>query len=337
MYIAIVLFCTIAMLTYTFPESLDITGYYEKAQLEAASGLPLKEYLLLTIAKYVDFIYHTILFLSVRNGIPLNLVSIIILSAYYITILEIIRKHFAGVKFETSVLFYSVLACPFAWAQEVPRTLTSIIFLYYAINFLIIGHKKKYAIIFLLLSFFSHAGSSVFFVICIVGGFLFKKINISKSTQIIILIAVFILAFIAPNSITQFAMDQVGGMDNHYAVYSELEIGGLFSYSAIGYGDRLSSVMIFVFSLYLVFTSKQKHTMYWIFYSLCVANTFCIVTNYSLLIRMTMFLPLFIAYNAFEIEKVGSVNKRKEISVISWIGVFVVLIEFYFYRGLYIL
>ena len=337
LYIAIVLLCTIAMVTYTFPESLDITDYYEKAVMEAASGLDLKEYVQTTIAKYVDFIYHTILFLSVRNGIPMNLASIIILSVYYIAIIGIIWSYFAGSRVETHVFVYSILACPFIWVQEVPRTLTAIIFLYFAIHMLLKKHKKKHALLFLVLAFFSHAGSTVFFMICIIGGFLFKKLDISKTIQIVILIVVFLIALIAPRGITLFAMGLVSGMDNHYAVYSSIEIGGLFSYSSIGYGDRISSVMIYVYSLFLIFVTKQKDSMCWVFYSLCVFNTFCIVTNYSLFIRLAMILPLFLAYNAMMIERDCTAGNKESLSVISWIGLLVVFVEFYFYRNLYAL
>lgn len=334
MYITIVVLCTISMIIYTFPDALDITDYYEIARETAATGISVSEYVLFNIAKYVDFLYHTMLLVAVRYGVPLNVITITFLSLYYILMIEIVRKNFHGAKIEGYVFLFSLLSCSFVWVQEVPRTLTAIVFIYAAV-LSVYGEKKIFSVLFLLLAFFSHAGSSVIFFACIAIAFFLNKKKLGKTAQIAVLIATLVISLVSPDSFIKLIMGQMGNMDNHYAVYADKEINGIFSYSSIGYGDRISAVMTFVYTTYLIVVSKKQNLMYWIFYTVGIASTFCLFTNYSVFMRLNMFIPLFITYVTTELIKDKGIKSNQGLLVLSVIGLLVFVLELYSYRPAY--
>lgn len=333
LYVLIVFLCSIAMISYTFPEELDITDYYEAARSEAATSISLGNYILFVILQYVDFIYHTLLFVSVRVGIPLNLITIIFLSLYYIIIVEVVRKDFSYVSIKNEVFIFSLLSCSFIWVQEISRTLAAIVFLYASIYQFKEG-KKYVALLFLVASFFTHVFAA-FFAFCLLLGNLFKKINFNKFFQYSILIGVVFIALITPDQIIGYAMEKIGGVESHYSGYSRIEIHGLFYYASMGYGDRISAIMSYCASLIIVLLSKKKTLMYWILYALCVVNTFFIFTNYSVFQRICMFAPLFIAYNAIDLVTDNNIRNKKIIYYMSLIGILVFIIEMYSYRNIY--
>lgn len=332
LYLLIVILCTISMVTYTFPDYFDITNYYERAEEAVATGIGMYEYLLFNILDHIDFIYNTTLFWAVQNAIPLNCITILILSLYYIFIAENIKASFKRLNINIIYLAYGMLSCPFIWVQEVPRTLAAIMFIYWGMLIAQKG-KPKISVLLFFIAFFTHVVSALF-LLSLLLGWLLKGFKLNKGNQLKIIVAIAIVGFAFSSSIIGTVMNYVSGFDNHYSAYGRVEMGSLFSYDSIGYGDRLSAVMIYATCVFLVLVTKSRGFMYNCLFVLTCFLTFFMLTNFSLTMRTCMFLPLFITYNICDIY-IKKGKDREKLKPLVYIGMLTVIIEFYFYRMLY--
>ena len=137
----IIVLSTICVLSYDVDkaEALDIGRYYQQARDNAEIYNNVFVFIHDQILTNVDFIYQTALYLALRIGIPLSLVTIFFLSIFYIAVLRFIDLYYKVSNYKYIYLVFILTLCPIIWVVSISRTTA-------ALSFFILGCayvKKK--------------------------------------------------------------------------------------------------------------------------------------------------------------------------------------------------
>lgn len=330
-YFWVVFILMLSMVTYVFPEELDIIRYYENATLALRNFPSIFDYATNLFETQIDFIYSSSLYLAGKNGIHMNVVTIFYMSLYYIAIFEVLRKHFPNIKISGAILFYVTMFAPFIWVQSIARNLAAIAFFYIFISCLLDGKNKK-AVFWLIVSMFTHISMLMYLPVILVS-FLLKRLELNNKFINLSIVAALILSYIVPSQLLNFISIVMEGDETRYgAVYGALETQGALMSSSIGYGDKIPIVFCLVYSVLLLFLRKSKDFMYWMLYVLSLMLSFFILSSLMFTNRVIMLMTLFVAYNAYKVVCEGKSDSKKKLYLASLIGCVVVFLHFYSYR-----
>ena len=330
-YIFVVLTLSLSMAFYVFPEALDITRYYEMAEDGVSQFSGVVEYAEYWFEMHLDFIYGSSLFLLLKMGLPLNIATIFYLSLYYICVFEILRRHFPNLNIAWYILFYVAMYAPFIWVQSISRNLAAISFFYLAMLFLLDGKKVKFLFC-LFLSIFTHISMVMYVPIIFVAYFLEKR-DINEKIIGFSIVFTLILSFISPSQLLNLLSFLLEGSDMRYAAsYSNIQAQGALQDPNIGYGDKLPIVFCLFYAILLLFINKRKDLMYWMLYVLTLMLSFFVFSSLMFTNRVIMLMTLFVAYNAYNVMRYGTLRYRNIIKISSLVGCLIVFLHFYSYR-----
>ena len=330
-YCLVVCLLSLMMITYVFPEELDIIRYYENTKYAVREYSHLLDYSLYLTSTQIDFIYGSSLYLAEKIGLHLNFVTIFYLSLYYIAIFEILRKNFPYLKIPIYVFLYVTLFAPFIWVQSISRNLAAIAFFYLAINNILDGKFIK-SLLWMLVSMFTHISMLMYFPVVLVALFI-KGRNISNNFIYLSVIAALAFSYIVPSQLLGIISIIMDNDETRYgAEYGNMEAQGAILTDTIGYGDKFPIVVCLGFAVLLLFLNKRKDFMYWMLYCLTIMLSFFVLSSLMFTNRVIMLMPLFIAYNAYKVFSDGTLRGRKVLSVASLIGCIAVFLHFYAYR-----
>ena len=330
-YLILVLILYFAMEFSTFPESLDIGRYYSNVENATKSYDNLIAFIKNTISVNKDFIYFTSLFIALKVGVSLNIVTTMYLSMYYICCCELIRRSIGLKRISKFILFYSLMCAPFIWVQEISRNLAAIAILYLSIMKFQGGENKK-AIIFMIASVFSHISMIIYVIIVLVSVFLAKKnIKMKHRMLSVLFLSLIVIGMIIPNTIVSFMSLLAAVTDSRYVAYSVMENTQPLLTNTISYGDKVPMVYIYLYAIYLVFVNKTHDFYFWMLLMLTVMLSFALFSSLMLTNRIILIMPLFIAANVCSILK-NSRAMNKRLYMLSLIGSVVVCLHLYAYR-----
>ena len=330
-YFLVVFLLSILMITYVFPDELDIIRYYENAKYAAREYSHLLDYSLYLINTQFDFIYGSSLYVAEKIGLHLNFVTIFYMSLYYIAIFEILRKNFSYLKIPVYVFLYVTLFAPFIWVQSISRNLAAIAFFYLAINYILDGRFIK-SILWLIMSMFTHISMLMYFPVVLIALFI-KGRNINNKFIYLSVVAALLFSYIVPSQLIGIISIIMDSDETRYgAEYGSLEAQGALMADSIGYGDKVPIVVCLAFAVLLLFLNTRKDFMYWMLYCLTIMLSFFVLSSLMFTNRIIMLMPLFIAYNAYKVFSDGSLRGKKMLSIASLIGCTAVFLHFYAYR-----
>lgn len=330
-YFWVVFVLTLSMVTYVFPEELDITRYYENATLALQNFPNVIDYATNLFETQIDFIYSSSLYLAGKNGIHMNVVTIFYMSLYYIAIFEVLRKHFFNIRISGAIFFYVAMFAPFIWVQSIARNFAAIAFFYVFINCLLDGKNIK-AVFWLIVSVFTHISMLMYLPVILVS-FLLNRLDFNKKIIYLSIVAALVFSYIVPSQLLNLMSIVMEGDETRYgAVYGSLETQGALMSNSIGYGDKIPIVFCLIYSVLLLFLRQNKDFMYWMLYVLTLMLSFFILSSLMFTNRVIMLMTLFIAYNAYSVISEGKYDSKKKLYLASIIGCVVVLLHFYSYR-----
>ena len=330
-YLLVVFILTLSMVFYVFPDSLDITRYYEMAETAVWQYGSVIDYAEYWYETHFDFIYPASLFLAVKMGLSMDIITVLYMSLYYICVFEILRKNFPNLRIPGYILLYGIMFAPFIWIQSISRNLASIAFFYLAVSFILEGKKFK-SVACLIISLFTHVSILMYIPLIFIAYFLEKRDVNNKLIGLSIIVAL-VFSFLAPSQLLDLISFVLDGSDMRYADdYGQLQAQGALQNSYIGYGDKLPIVFCLLYSVLLLFINNRKDFMYWMLYILTLMLAFFVFSSLMFTNRVIMLMTLFVVFNAYNVIRYGSTNKIKILKTFSIIGCFVVLMHFYAYR-----
>lgn len=323
-----------AVICVSQEDALDLGRYYlsleEKAQ--TSSIVEIFTMRMFGSNKY-DFIYHIILFISVRLSIPLNLVTTSIIFIYFYSICYIMFR-LCDKKIDLSVILIALLTTPLTWTVAISRSLTSIMFFTIA---LICFLKKKQAlgVIFLVVTVFTHFSSILYLIIFFVA-ILFKDKKIKPPVVLAVLIISLVLSFAIPVSIREF-MNLFLAEESGYTHYF-LDSGYFFFLAeSIHYGDKLPVFYALIYSVLLLFYNKKQGYSFWVLFLTTIMIFFFLNFGVMFVNRMMLLMPLVWGLNIALIYRNSSMNSISSLKLVSLMGFAPIVLHFYAYRETYFL
>lgn len=329
-YFFLVLLLYASMHFYVFPDALDITRYYDSVKDDVLHYHNILDYIESQISIHIDCIYSSSLYLANRAGIPLNLVTTLYLSIYYIVICELLRRNYGLKRIRGIILFYILMSAPFIWVQEISRNLAAIAFMYCSF-FQFNKNNKTIAVLFVIGAVFTHF-SLVIFVLLYMIAFFMQQVNLNRKIVILFFLAILIIGYISPSYLVNLTVVVAENSDNHYAAYASIENALPLFTTSIGYGDKIPMVYVYLFSLYLVLKNKKHDFYYWGLFVLTAGLSFALSTSLMLTNRIIMQMPLFIGWSICAILQQEGRKEYIRLYILSAIGTVCVLAHFWSYR-----
>ena len=322
------LFLVMLFVTYRVSlwDDLDLHRNYEEA-IGFAKKYSLWGMINYLIKDQVDFIYYVILYFAIKISIPLNIVTALIVSFYYVTIIACIKDIYKG-NIAKTVLFAVMFATPFIWVVSISRNMTAVFFLYLGIRYY---YKSKFikAILFLTAGVFTHV-STLMYVAIFVASFLLQKIKLKPVFILLLIVGFYAVSVIMPDllfeTLTQFVSDQ---SDLRYARFAGLETGDVLEVDLLTAGEYLSMFFTLGFSIVLLFLNKNQGFEFWALFMLMVALVFFMGSFLMFVNRFMLVTPLFLGLNVASIYKDGDKKNRKIIVYLSYVGILIVLLYIY--------
>ena len=189
--IVIFFICLIAVLSFTIKPTvwLDLFRYYQYAE-EIPVDISFVDYLSYELDTHVDFIYYMILYGVKKMHLPVQLVTCIFCTSYYIQIIYLIeyyRKNCGSRLYSnriSSLMFLSsLMACGPLLFLTISRQLTAICFLLFAI---ILYLHRKYVLMFLfiVIALMTHVGAFIYLLVFFLT-YIFWKLYSKYSIKIV--------------------------------------------------------------------------------------------------------------------------------------------------------
>lgn len=333
-YFFVVFALALSMIFYEYPEALDIIRYYENAKYAAQEYSSVVDYISHLISSQIDFIYSSSLYLAEKNGLHMDIITILYMSIYYIAIFEVLRIKFQNIKIPGYILIYVAMFAPFMWVQSISRNLAAIAFFYLAVNSFLTGKMLK-GLLWLIVSMFTHI-SMLMYLPVMLGAFILKGVSINNKLLYLSIFTAIAFSYVVPSQLLGIISLIMDADETRYGLaYGNLETIGTLTTSTIGYGDKLPIIACWAFSVLLLFWNKSKDFMYWMLYLLTIMLSFFIMSSLMFTNRVIMLMPLFVAYNAYMVFCEGTIKHKKMLSIVSLIGCIVVILHFYSYRTVF--
>lgn len=329
-YIGLSILLFLSMYFSAFMEALDIQRYYSTAESHAIQFNSLSSYIPYLIETNYDFIYFTSLYLALKLGISLNIVTTIYLSIYYISVCEVIRRLSLGIRISKWVLTFTLLCAPFIWVQEISRNLAAISFAYLAVLCYISGNRSK-GIFWLVMACCTHISMLIYLPVFIAPVFLQDK-QIKQKTVMFVVLTCIVISYMTPSYLFDLFLQGVEGSSSRYSSYELTESQNALMTSTIGYGDKLPMIWALIYSIICLLLSKTKDYFYWGLLILVVYLSSFIQSSVMFTNRVIMLLPLFVSVVVVNIYKYESPAKIKIIKYCSFIGLLFVAAHFWAYR-----
>lgn len=325
-YVWFILTIILLMSLYTFPEALDIGRYYEDA-LTYSKIYTLPQYFEKTIDGNVDFIYSCTLFIFAQLGLPLNIVTILFLSLYYISLCEIIRIS-EPAKVQGIILIVILLYCPFIWIQSISRNAAAIGIYYFAI-LQFVKKRPILGILFFIISVFTHFSMVMWIIITIIA-FCIRRFHLRKFTIISILVAITILAYIVPNYLFDIMSLVIGDSESRYVSYAVVSnVSSPLQSTDIGYGEKIPMLYCIGFSIYLLIVNQKQNFYYWMLFLLTIFLLFAIFSSMMFTNRTIMIMPLYVGCNVCSIINMKNPKIIMQLFMLSIIGCGCIFLHFW--------
>lgn len=329
-YMVLIIVLYFSMITSVFMEALDISRYYEAAEIAVCKYSSI-QYLDFLFKTNVDFIYSMSLFFAQKNGLSLNIVTTFYLSLYYICCCELIRTEFGLKKIPNIILLYILLCAPFIWVQSISRNLAAIAFYYLAIIFFR-KDRAKVGAFFMIVSVLTHFSMIVYVLVGFAAFGLGRKlVSLNNNKMRILFFVSIILAIIFPNVLVLIMRLIASTLSLRYFLYADVVSSSIWSIKSIGYGDKIPIACVWIYSICLILMNKRYNFYYWGLFILVVMLSFSIFSSLMLTNRIIMIMPLFVAANVCDILKAFP-QKIMMISMLSIVGMICVILNFYSYR-----
>lgn len=326
--IVIIISCMMGM--YTFPEALDIIRYYEDAE-NYSKIYDLQSYYKLISETNFDFIYTCSLFTFAKYGIPLNFLTIIYISIYYIAMCEIIRK-VEPVKIPGLILLLILLFAPFVWVQAISRNLAAISFYYLGI-LLWLNKKHIFSVLVFLISIFTHISMALWLLLSIMA-LVLSKVSLTPKKKNLLFISSVIIGLFFPMLMFDLFLSLAGLGDSRYASYAQLSMSSALFNPYLGHGEYVPMLFTLLFSIYLVTISKNNDFFFWMLFLLTVGLCFAIMTSTMLTNRIIMLMPLFIGCNVCAALKENNKVVYPHLYLWAIVGFCSNFIHFWYYRDI---
>lgn len=325
--ILLVWYVTISVLQQV---TFDLYRYYEMAELNVISK-DLMGVIESSREHNVDFLYHTILYVALIFNIPLNLVTVTIVSLYYFLILSCIRDIW-NKKIAESLLFVILFTTPICWVVSISRNLTAIMFLYVAIKSYC--RKKWFFVVFFsILSVITHF-SVLMYLAVLVSAFLLRKIHINKDVVIILIILSFLGGVFFPAYMQNLFFDMIINQDIRYSNYSTQNDLGMFK-GNLNYAAKLPTLLALSFSILLLYLNKKQDFVYWALFLLTIMLSVFVLSSWTLTNRCMMTLPIFWGMNVAMVYKYSDLKNREILKKFSYVGIVIIVISIYGLRNIY--
>lgn len=313
-------------------ESYDLNRYYSGALLlkDASFSDIFDNY----ISRSNDFIYYIILHCAVLLSLPLNLVTVIIVTIYYLLIISCMKDIYRG-RIEWSVIITVLFLVPMIWVISISRNLTAIMFLYIAVK---MYYKKKWVLMLLFasLSVFTHF-STLMYVAVLVLSYLFRKTQINKWVVAVIASVLMVVSLIIPSYLIDILGSAVSGSDTIYGIeYTDLQATNMWVLDSVGYGDKLPGLSSLIFSIILLLNNNKQGFEYWMLFMLTIMLSFFLNSSPMFTNRCMMVMPMFWGLNVASIYNFGSENERKIIKYFSIYAILVIILHVWAYRPIYL-
>jgi len=315
-------------------DALDLGRYYNSLQdkTQTSSIEEIVNMRMFGTHKY-DFLYHIILFVSIKLSIPLDLVTASVVFLYFYAICHIMFR-ICDRRIDYLVIIVTLITTPLTWTVAISRNLTSIMFL--TIAFLCLLKKKKLiCLIFLVASIVTHFGSVLYLLIFITSIFLAKR-RINPVLIFLLLSFAFIASFAIPSTLRDIMvmfLNEESGYTHYF-----LDSGRfIFTSYSIRYGDILPIVFSLFYSSYLLFLNKKQGYAFWLL--LLSTILFAFFLNFGLMFvnRIMLIMPLLWGLNISLIYRNSSIQQISFVKWISLIGIIPIVLHLYAYRETYFL
>lgn len=318
---------TIAVLQET---SFDLQRYYQMAEINVETR-DLSGVIEESREHNVDFLYYVILYTALSIGIPLNLVTVTIVSLYFFLIISCFKEIWGG-KIDGWILFVILFATPTCWVVSISRNLTAIMFLYIAVK--AYYHKRwLFVLLFSVLAVFTHF-SVLMFLAVLVTSFFLRKMRIKKEMLLFVIMAFLVAGVIFPAYVQNLFFDLIVDQDIRYSNYSTRNDFGMLRQS-LNYAVQLPTLLALSFSILLLFLNKKQGFEFWALFILTVMLSAFVLSSWTLTNRCMMILPMFWGLNVALIYKNSYVKKNKTLRIFSFIGVIIILLGIYGMRNIY--
>ncbi len=315
-------------------DALDLGRYYDSLQDKTqTSSIEEIVNMRMHVSHKYDFIYHIILFVSIKLSIPLNFVTASIVFVFFYSVCHLMFR-ICDKKIDYLVIIVVLLTTPLTWTVSISRNLTSIMFLTMA--FVCFLKKKKIICLTLLVvSIFTHFGSALYLLIFITSIFLAKR-RINPVLIFLILSVAFTASFAIPSSIRDVMvifLDDESGYTHYF-----LDSGGLvFTSNSIRYGDKLPIAFSLFYSSFLLFFNKKQGYAFWLLLLSTIMLAFFLNFGLMFVNRIMLIMPLLWGLNVSLIYRYYSIQQVSSIKLISLIGIIPIVLHLYAYRVTYLL
>lgn len=303
-YIFFILFFSIFLVLFNFPDALDIGRYYNYAETAAKNFPKFTLFFDFCVERNVDVVYHSILYFFYRNGIHPHIATLFFLSLFFIIALATIKKKYGELATLCNpVCIFALFTTPFIWLTSISRNTAAVAFFYLSIYF-IYERKIFWAIVFTIVSVYTHISMPLYIVLLIIAFFL-KQSKLACRISIPLLFTLYTIAIFGSfgNNFFSNAILFLNLGDTRYIYYLDQINESFFLNSHFSIFEKIPIIYTTLVSSILLCINKEKDWMYWYLYLLSIFLFFSEATNTMLTQRALIILPFFITWNFLSVQK----------------------------------
>ena len=313
-------------------ESFDLGRVYLEAQTYA-TDFSLIEMIGFRILRNVDFIYYLILYVAVKLSIPLNFVTALIVTSYYLLVINAVRR-ITKVQLSEPILLTFLFATPMIWVVAISRNLTAAVFFYLAVT-AYYREKKGWTALFMIASVLTHF-SFLMYVLVFLASAYCRKIRLQPHCVMLTLALVIVVSFLAPSILQSLISRLVTSRGLGYESYATAASFNYLTFGSVNYADKVPVTFAFIYSVYLLFLNRRKYGFeYWALFILTCMLAFFLNSSWTLINRCMMIMTIFWALNVGRIVKRATIRDINDLNRISLFGLLSIVLQLYGNRHLY--
>ena len=312
-------------------EAFDLHRYYEDAistQNDSLRGI-IED----NRSRAGDFIYFVVLHWALKLGIPLNLVTGLIVTISFATIISCMREIYRG-EMEWYVLYGVLFLAPISWIIEIARNMMAFMFIFISIKQY---YKRRWilAVVFSILGVLTHFSSLMYVAVLLLCVFI-QKLRINKYLIFIIIAGFLTASYLMPSYLLDLLSIVLSGGDTVFSTqYGAMDSKGITTWTDVGTADIVAVVFSLVYSIILLVKNKSQGYEFWSLLVVTAMLSFFLSSSQMLTNRCMMIMPMLWGLN---VARIYQTSIKKDISVLKIVSVFCVVLalwHLFSYRDMY--
>ena len=312
-------------------EAFDLHRYYDYAL--ATRNVPLRVIIDENWSRSVDFIYYAILHISLKIGIPLNLITALTVTIAYAMIIDCMKVIYKG-RMEWYVLFGVLFLTPVSWVIEISRNMMAFMFIFISLKQY---YQRHWFLTFLFVSLgiLTHFSSLMYIAVVALCVFI-QKIKINKILIICAVLFILVLSYLIPSYMLDIMSMILSGGDTVFSTqYGAMEADGVSNWSNFGTADIVAIVYGLIYSIIILLKNRIQGFEFWCLFLLTAMFSFFVNSSQMFTNRCMMFIPMFWALNIAQIYRYGTKRDISTIKTMSVCCVVLALWHVFSYRDMY--